>query len=150
MPLHVGDSAPDFKLDSTSGQSLSLSEDLKDQACLLFFYPKDFTPGCTKEVCDFRDSFETFKGLEIPVFGISTDSVTTHLKFKARHQLQFELLADSSGKVSKQYDAIIPVINLSRRVTYLLDKQHKIAAVYSDMFGAKNHIKTAIKSVQDI
>lgn len=147
MPLSIGVQTPGFTLPSTSGKLLSLSNDLKDQVCILFFYPKDFTPGCTKEVCDFRDSFETFKGLEIPVFGISTDSIETHLKFKEKYQLPFELLADRGGKVSKLYEAVIPVLNLSRRITYLLDKEHKIAAVYSDMFGAKNHIKAMIAEV---
>ena len=144
MALHVGAQAPDFTLDSTSGDSFKLSN-LKGKACILYFYPKDFTKGCTKESCDFRDHFQVFRSLDIDIYGISTDSVATHHKFKAKHKLPFELLADVSGKVSKLYKAHIPFVGISKRVTYLLNKNHTITAVYSDMFGAENHIKNMIE-----
>jgi len=147
MALKVGDNAPNFTLKSTSGNTLTLDQDLKDTACILYFYPKDFTPGCNAEACEFRDHFEEFRDVDIPVFGISTDSIPTHMKFKTKYKLPFELLSDKSGKVTKSYDAIIPLLNLAKRTTYLLDKDHNIKAVYNDMFGARNHIKAMLEEI---
>ena len=147
MPLKVSQLAPDFSLPSTSGKSFSLSHNLSDKPAILYFYPKDFTPGCTKEACSFRDAFSMFRELNITVIGISRDSVETHLKFKEQHQLPFELLSDSDGEVAKQYQALVPFLKVVRRVTYLLDAEHKIAAVYEDMFGAEKHIQQMIEAV---
>ncbi len=147
MALSIGDTAPNFTLESTSGKSFTLNTSLENSPCILYFYPKDFTPGCNAEACEFRDHFETFKNIDLPVYGISTDSIATHLKFKKKYQLPFELLADTKGVVTKQYDALIPILNLSKRVTYLLDKDHVIKAVYQEMFGARNHIKAMIEEV---
>jgi len=148
MALSIGQKAPDFTLASTSGAQFTLSEELKGQACVLYFYPKDFTPGCNAEACDFRDHFEEFRNVNIPVFGISTDSIPTHMKFKAKYKLPFELLSDQGGKVTKAYDSIIPILNLAKRTTYLLDKDHHIQAVYYEMFGARNHIKAMLAEIR--
>lgn len=147
MALRIGDKAPEFSLPSTSGEEFSLDNTVKEKACILYFYPKDFTSGCNKEACDFRDHFDVFKNFDIDVFGISTDTISTHHKFIDKYNLPFELLSDKSGKVSKLYDARIPVLNLSKRVSYLLDKEHVIAAVYEDMFGAENHIKMMLAQI---
>ncbi|NJL15082.1 MAG: peroxiredoxin [Microscillaceae bacterium] len=144
MALQVGSKAPDFTLPATGGLSFTLSQEAAGQAVILYFYPKDFTPGCTAEACDFRDNIAQFSDLSIPVFGISRDSVLTHEKFKEKYQLPFALLADESGRVAKAYQALIPLIGLTKRITYLLDKNHQIAAVYESMFGAKQHIKAMI------
>ena len=147
MALIIGEQAPDFTLASTIGTLMTLSKDLANRPCLLYFYPKDFTPGCNAEACEFRDHFEEFKNVNIPVYGINTDSITTHLKFKKKYQLPFELLSDASGEVAKKYDALIPILKLPKRVTYLLDENHVIRAVYKEMFGARNHIKAMIKEI---
>jgi peroxiredoxin Q/BCP len=147
MALAIGTKAPEFTLPSTSGNSITLSEDLADKSCVLYFYPKDFTPGCNAEACEFRDHFETFRDLDIPVIGISKDSIETHLKFQKKHKLPFELLSDRFGTVVKKYDALMPIINLPNRVTYLLDKKHVVRAVYKDQFGSKNHIKAMLKEI---
>lgn len=150
MALSINTQAPDFKIASTSGQDFQLSVYLKDKPCILYFYPKDFTPGCTAEACDFRDNISYFKDLDIDVFGISQDNIETHLKFKEAYQLPFELLADTQSKVSKSYKATIPLIGLTKRITYLLDKNHTIVAVYENLFGAKQHIKEMIVKVKEI
>ena len=146
MALSLGQSAPHFSLPSTSGTDFSF-EKIANKACVLYFYPKDFTPGCSKEACDFRDHFDLFKNLDIDVFGISTDSLSTHLKFKNKYQLPFELLSDVEGKVSKLYKARIPILNLSKRVSYLLDKNHTIVAIYENMFGAEKHIRMMLEKI---
>jgi peroxiredoxin Q/BCP len=148
MPLSVNAPAPDFSLPSTSGNTFRLSDDQKDKPCILYFYPKDFTNVCTAEACAFRDQFAEFRGLDIDVYGISRDTLETHHKFREAYKLPFDLLADVDGNVAKLYKARIPVIGMTRRVTYLLDAQHRIAAVYEDMFGAEGHIRAMIEKVK--
>ncbi|MDQ3394960.1 MAG: peroxiredoxin [Bacteroidota bacterium] len=148
MALKINQQAPDFTLPSTTGKQFTLSQDAKGLPCILYFYPKDFTPGCTREACEFRDSFEVFKDSDIAIYGISRDDIPTHLKFKEKHNLPFQLLADEEGKVSGLYDANIPLLNYTKRVTYLLDKNHKIATVYTNMFAATNHIKEMVLRVK--
>lgn len=148
MALSLGAKAPDFTLPSTSNKKLTLSQDLQGKAVILYFYPKDFTGVCTAEACEFRDQFEAFRELDIPVFGISRDDLATHEKFKKAHRLPFELLSDESGKVCKAYDALIPLIKMPKRVTYLLDREHKVAGVFSDMFESKGHIESMLKKLR--
>jgi peroxiredoxin Q/BCP len=147
MALKVGSTAPEINLKSTDGERFILSETMSGKPCIIYFYPKDFTPGCTEEACTFRDSFSEFRNLNIDVFGISRDTIASHLKFKAQHKLPFELLSDIDGKVCKAYDALVPIIGLPKRVTYLLNAKHKIVAVYQDMFGARKHIEKMLKEM---
>ncbi|MDH5475198.1 MAG: peroxiredoxin [Cyclobacteriaceae bacterium] len=148
MSLRIGKKAPDFTLPSTLGENFSLSDAVKSKACILYFYPKDFTTVCTKEACGFRDNFDVFDKLSIDVIGISTDSISTHLKFKENYNLPFELLSDIDGKVSKLYKARIPILNMSKRITYLLNKDHLISAIYENMFDAKKHISKMVEELQ--
>ncbi|MFN3996233.1 peroxiredoxin [Algoriphagus sp.] len=148
MALSIGAKAPDFTLPSTSDKKFSLSKDMLGKAVIIYFYPKDFTGVCTAEACEFRDQFEAFRELDIPVFGISRDDIPTHEKFKKVHKLPFELLSDESGKVCKVYDALIPLIKMPKRITYLLDKDHKIAGVFSDMFESKGHIESMLRKLK--
>lgn len=148
MALKIGQKAPDFKLNSTSGQILNMSENLKGKAFILYFYPKDFTPGCTAEACEFRDQFEAFRNLDVPVYGVSRDDIPSHEKFKKTYKLPFDLLSDSDGKVCKAYDALIPLIKMPKRVTYLIDDKHEIAGVFSDMFESKGHIESMLSKLK--
>lgn len=143
MPLQENQKAPDFELDSTSGQSFQLSEQ-RGEAIILFFYPKNFTKVCTAEACEFRDAFSEFRNVNCRVMGISQDSIASHHKFKKENKLPFELLSDPKGKVAKLYKARVPVIGMNRRITYLLDKELKVRAVYDNMFAAEQHVKQMI------
>ena len=149
MPLKNGTKAPEIDLESTSGDRFVLSKNMAGKPCIIYFYPKDFTPGCTEEACTFRDEFSEFRNLDVPVFGISRDSIKSHLKFKEQHNLPFELLSDPKGAVCKKYDALVPVIGIPKRLTYLIDQEGNIAASYQDMFGAANHISEMIKFLKD-
>lgn len=148
MALPVGTQAPDFTLAATSLGSITLSKDLAEKSVILYFYPKDFTPGCTTEACEFRDQFAAFRELDIPVFGISRDNLATHEKFKKTHRLPFELLADESGKVCKAYDALLPLIKMPTRVTYLLNSNHQIVGVFQGLFENKAHVSAMIKQLK--
>ncbi|MEO1099352.1 MAG: redoxin domain-containing protein, partial [Bacteroidota bacterium] len=90
------------------------------------------------------------KNLDVQVVGINTDTLSTHAKFKEKHNLPFELLSDASGKVCKAYKAHVPVLNIAKRITYLIDAEKKIAAVYNDLIGAEKHIKTMIRKVSEV
>lgn len=148
MALPIGSIAPDFSLPSTSQKLFNLSKDMNGKALILFFYPKDFTTGCTAEACAFRDQFAEFRNLEIPVFGISRDTILTHEKFKMAHKLPFELLSDASGEVCKAYDALIPFVKMPKRVTYLLDNQHKITGIYEGLFENKSHVDAMLRKLR--
>lgn len=148
MALKKGQKAPDFTLDSTTGQKFTLSKSAAGKACVIYFYPKDFTRVCTAEACDFRDQFSAFRDLDVPVVGISRDTIATHLKFQKEHKLPFELLSDGSGKVCKSYDALIPLVKMPKRVTYFLDSDHVIQGVYSDMFESKKHVDEMVKQLK--
>lgn len=100
--LKIGDTAPDFSLQDQSGLTHQIS-DYRGQWVLLYFYPKDMTPGCTTQACTLRDVWDEFKQLDTVILGISTDSVDSHRKFAEKHQLPFTLLADCEKKVVQQY-----------------------------------------------
>ena len=148
MALQIGSKAPNIKLLSTAGREFNLDLDLKNKPCIIYFYPKDFTPGCTEEACTFRDAFSEFRSLDVDVVGISKDSIASHQKFKAQHKLPFELLSDNNGNVCKAYDALVPVLRIPKRITYLLNEEHRVSAVYQDMFGAKKHIEKMLKEMK--
>jgi peroxiredoxin Q/BCP len=100
--VEAGSPAPDFTLPSDDGGDVSLSE-LRGRKVVLYFYPKDDTPGCTTQACDFRDSLPRFEGVDAVVLGVSADSVESHAKFRAKHHLNFPLLADVDHEVSEAY-----------------------------------------------
>ncbi|WP_194974555.1 peroxiredoxin [Aquiflexum lacus] len=148
MALKVGKKAPDFTLPSTSGKKFTLSQDCKGKACIIYFYPKDFTKVCTAEACDFRDQFGAFRNLDVPVIGISRDDIQTHIKFQKEYNLPFDLLSDEKGNVCNAYDALIPLIRVPKRITYFLDREHVVRAVFSDIFASKAHVDEMIKRLQ--
>ena len=147
MALKEGTMAPDFTLEGTHG-SFSLSKNLAGKACILYFYPKDFTRGCTAEACEFRDQFSYFRDLDIDVIGISTDTVETHHSFRDRHNLPFELLSDKNGKISRLYEAKMPWVNITKRLTYLLDADHKIVGTYQNLFDGAGHVAEMMAKIK--
>jgi peroxiredoxin Q/BCP len=148
MPLPIGSKAPDFTLPSTNGRNFSLYKDMRGKPCILYFYPKDFSLGCTNEACSFRDTFEVFLELDIAIIGISRDSIESHLKFKKTLGLPFDLLSDSDGKVCADYDTQLPLVPaFTKRTTYLLGKDQAILAMYQNIFSSRRHIKTMVEQV---
>ena len=112
---------------------------------VLFFYPKDNTLGCTKEVCAFRDRFEEFSKLDAEVIGISSDSVESHRSFAANHHLPYTLLSDEGGKVRKLYGVPNTLGLFPGRVTYVIDKEGVVRHVFSSQLGATRHVEEALK-----
>lgn len=128
MPLSVGDTAPNFTVKDTNGNTVSLS-DYAGKTVVLYFYPKDDTPGCTKEACSFRDNYADYQGKDVVVFGVSMDNETSHKAFTDKYSLNFPLLADTDGSLTKAYD--VDGGGYSKRVTYVIDGSGKIAKVYT-------------------
>jgi peroxiredoxin Q/BCP len=128
MDIKEGELFPDFKLESDDGKEVSMS-DLKGKKSIVYFYPKDDTPGCTKEACSFRDNINSFKSLGIPVFGISVDSIESHKKFKSKYSIPFTLLSDSAKKLVTKL-GIKSLTGSASRVTFVLDENGKIIKIY--------------------
>ncbi|MBD2081589.1 peroxiredoxin [Leptolyngbya sp. FACHB-17] len=128
MPLNVGDTAPDFTVKDTNGNTVKLS-DYAGRAVVLYFYPKDDTPGCTKEACSFRDNYTQYTSQGIPVFGVSMDDEASHQRFTEKYSLPFPLLADTNGAITQAYD--VDGGGYSKRVTYVVGADGKIVQVHT-------------------
>ena len=139
----VGELAPDFTLPADDGTSVTLSE-LRGQKVVLYFYPKDNTPGCTVEACGFRDLFPDFEGLNAVVLGVSRDSVKTHANFKAKQELPFQLLSDPSAETIAAYGSWGEKKFMGKtsvgilRTTVLIDEEGKVLKVYPKV-ATKTH-----------
>ena len=136
MALEVGDKAPAFKLKNQDGEIISLSN-LKGKPVVLYFYPKDDTPGCTKEACNFRDEFTKFGKLNAEIIGISADSVDSHKKFADKYKLPFNLLADEKKEIVEKYGVWKEKNMYGRkymgieRTTFIIDANVKISKIFS-------------------
>ena len=132
--LAAGSPAPDFKLPDANGQFHSLS-DYKGNIVVLYFYPKDDTPGCTKEACNLRDNYKILQDNGIVILGVSYDNAESHQKFIAKHQLPFTLLSDTNKKVADLYGAKGGILGFigAKRITYLIDKKGNIMHVFDNV-----------------
>ena len=130
-PFTVGDAVPEFELSDQSGQLHSL-EDYRDQWVVLYFYPKDDTPGCTTEACEFRDDIFEFRRINAQILGVSLDDVESHQKFAEHHDLPFPLLADVEGKVSETYGVKTRMfgMKMAKRQTFLISPDGTLAKHY--------------------
>lgn len=138
ITLKEGDKAPDFILPSDEGKTISLSDFESKSNVVLYFYPKDKTPGCTKQACNFRDNLEEFKNLNTEVLGVSVDDVESHESFKEKENLNFILLADSDKEVSKKY-GVLNLIGVASRVTFVIDKSGVIRKIYDKVDVDENY-----------
>jgi len=143
-----GDMAPDFTLIDDEGKPFTLSS-LRGKKIVLYFYPKDDTPGCTKEACMFRDGLEEIKRRKAEVIGISMDSLESHRKFKEKYSLNFKLLSDPEGKVSRTYEVLKmrKFYGLERlgvnRSTFIIDEDGKIVKIFRNV-KVDNHLKEVL------
>ncbi len=152
MALEVGDKAPDFTLAASDGSQLSL-KDLAGKKVVLYFYPRDNTPGCTMEACSLRDFNADLKGAGVEVLGVSKDSLKSHENFINKYNLNFRLLSDEDHKMSEAYGAwgekIMygkPVIGM-KRITYLIDEQGRVAKYWGKV-NTKTHGKDVLDAVK--
>ncbi len=150
----VGKPAPDFTLPSTSGEPISLKQFKGKKTVILYFYPKDETPGCTREACDFRDRSAEFEQHNTVVLGVSTDSLESHQHFREKHHLPFPLLTDEDAAVSKTY-GVYKQRNLYgkkymgiERTTFVVDRTGRIAQIYPKV-KVDGHIGNLLEFVRE-
>jgi peroxiredoxin Q/BCP len=143
-----GSQAPGFKLPDQSGSMHELKQ-YQGKWVVLYFYPKDDTPGCTTEACEFRDNMFAFRKADAVILGISVDDVDSHKKFSEKHGLPFPLLADADKKVSGTYGVLIPVAGIASRQTFIIDPKGRIAKHYEKVV-AKGHSEAVLADLRTL
>jgi peroxiredoxin Q/BCP len=148
MTLSIGDKAPDFILPDASGAPLKLSELWVKRTVVLYFYPKDDTPGCTVEACTFRDRYDAFSEAGAEVVGISSDSAASHERFASKHKLPMKLAADEDGKVRALYDVKATLGLFPGRATFVIDRQGVIRHTFVSQLRFSKHAEEALQAVK--
>ncbi len=148
LTIKVGDKAPDFTLPSQMGDNVTLSEYLGKKNVVLYFYPKDETPGCIKEACSFRDSYQQLADLGAEVLGVSGQSVESHVAFATHYGLPFILLADEGNKLRELYGVPHSMGILPGRVTYIIDKKGVVRHIFNSQTQAQRHVEEAKETLQ--
>lgn len=156
MPeLHDGDVAPDFSLPASTGGEISLSDFRDQRNVVLYFYPRDMTPGCTQEACSFRDLAGEFEAAGAVILGVSADTLESHAKFIDKHQLSFTLLSDLEAKVAQQYGVWKEKNNYGKksmgmeRTTFVIDKRGVIRKVYHKV-KVDQHADAVLETVKGL
>jgi len=153
MTLPIGEKAPEFNLKANNGQDVSLT-DFKGKNIILYFYPKDMTPGCTTEACDFRDQHEKFEELNAVILGISPDPVSRHEKFIEKHGLPFLLLADENHEAAEKYDVWKLKKNFGKeymgieRSTFLINKEGNLVKEWRKV-KVQGHVEEALEYLRE-
>ena len=149
MALKIGDNLPEFSLYNQSNE-LILSTSFKNRFLVIFFYPKDDTPGCTKEVCSFRDSYSELKNIGAEIIGISSDSIANHQKFAKNFYVNYNLLSDYKKKVRKLFGVPKSFFGLlPGRVTYIFDPNRKLLEIINLQFDINSHITISKKIIKE-
>jgi peroxiredoxin Q/BCP len=149
--LPIGAQAPEFSLPASGGKTVRLADFLGKKTVVVYFYPKDGTPGCTVESCTFRDSHEDFVGAGAEVIGISADSVDSHERFGAKHRLPFTLASDREGNTARAYGVGTSFMGLlPGRVTYVIDREGIIRDAFSSQLRVKTHVERALELVRTL
>lgn len=148
--IKVGDKAPDFTLPAQDGSDVSLKDFAGKKSVVLYFYPRDNTPVCTKEACSFRDQYEVFGKKDTVVLGVSADSVESHKSFASAQHLPFQLLSDKNNAVRKAYGVSSTMGVMPGRVTYVIDKEGVVRLVFNSQLDAQKHVDEALKVLEEI
>ena len=146
--VNVGDMAPDFELKDKDGNKVKLSSYRGKKSVVVYFYPKDETPGCTAQACSFRDSYQDFTDAGAEVIGISSDGSSSHAGFAENHRLPFVLLSDPIGKARKAYGAYDLLGLIPGRVTYVIDKQGKVIHKFDSQLSPTKHINESLDAIR--
>jgi len=149
--IELGSSVPKFELKDQHNELFNLDSVLGKKNLVIYFYPKDDSPGCTKEACSFRDQFEVFADADAMIIGISTQSVESHLAFANKHRLNYTLLSDTGNKVRKLFGVPGNFFGLiPGRVTYVINKEGKIAYLFNSQIQAEKHVDEALRILQEM
>lgn len=146
--IKVGDRVPNFSLPSQTGTTVNVGDLIGKKSLVIYFYPKDDTPGCTAESCAFRDSYEVFTDAGAEVIGISADSPQSHQQFAQKYNLPFTLLSDSDNRVRKLFGVPSTLFVLPGRVTYIIDKEGIVRHIFDSMLDFKAHVTESLNTIQ--
>jgi peroxiredoxin Q/BCP len=146
--IKVGDRVPNFSLPSQTGTTVNIGDLIGKKSLVIYFYPKDDTPGCTAESCAFRDSYEVFTDAGAEVIGISADSPQSHQQFAQKYNLPFTLLSDSDNRVRKLFGVPATLFVLPGRVTYIIDKEGIVRHIFDSMLDFKAHVTESLNTIQ--
>ncbi len=150
MEIKIGSTIPDIVLRNQNGELFDLKKETAGKNVVLYFYPKDDTPGCTAQACSFRDKFEDFTDANAVVIGISGQSVESHKAFAEKHQLTFTLLSDDGNKIRKQFGVPTNFFGLlPGRVTYVIDKTGKVVYIFNSQTNISGHIEESLKILKE-
>ena len=149
VDLKVGDLAPEFSLMDEHGLPVSLKDYHGKNVVVLYFYPKDFTSGCTTEACSFRDDYKLYQEKGAIVIGVSLDSVESHSKFSEKYSLPFAILSDKGKEVAKSYGVLGMGGFLTKRVTFIIDKNGKITHIFPKV-DVKQHSEEVLKAIEQL
>jgi peroxiredoxin Q/BCP len=148
--IGVGSIVPSFSLKDQNGQFFDIDSVKGKNNLVIYFYPKDDTPGCTKEACSFRDQYDVFKKEDALVIGISGQSVESHFKFAKKHRLNYTLLSDKDNKVRELFGVPTNLFGLlPGRVTYVVNKDGKVAFLFNSQLNVEKHIVEALRILKD-
>lgn len=147
--IELGDQVPLFSLLDQNSEVFNVTKYI-GKPMVIYFYPKDDTPGCTKEACRFRDDFESFTDLDAIVVGISADSVESHKKFEEKYNLPFTLLADTNNVVRNMFGVPKNLFLIPGRVTYVIDEKGIIQYMFNSQLSAEKHIENALKALNKV
>ena len=148
--LEEGTVAPEFEVTLDNGEAFSLSKERGRRNVVLYFYPKDFTPGCTREACAFRDNYAEIERHDAVIIGVSTDSTDSHQKFREEHELPFPLIPDPEKRIVSLYEARGLLGLMTARVTYVIDKEGVIRAVIRHDFTVERHLPETLDALGSI
>ena len=148
--LRTGNPAPDFTARLDDGTEFTLSSYRGKKHVVLYFYPKDFTPGCTAEACSFRDNYGRISAYDAIIVGVSADSSDSHTSFKEKHELPFPLASDPDGKLRDLYDAKGWIPWMPPRVTYVIDKEGVIRAAVRHDFRVTAHVPEVVEALEKL
>jgi peroxiredoxin Q/BCP len=150
--VKVGDFAPDFSLPDQANKAVHLDELVKANIVVLYFYPKDFSSGCTLEACTFRDNFDDFVNVGATVVGVSSDSPESHQSFIEKHHLPFTLVSDEDGTVQTIYGvkSVFAAQIIPGRITYIIDKQRVVRHIFSSRVDMRGHVTDALKVIKSL
>lgn len=151
MAIEKGDKCPSFKLKDQQGEMINIDDIIGQESLVIYFYPKDDSPGCTRQACSFRDSFEDFVEEGARVIGISSDDEESHKKFAEKHNLPFTLLADSKKEVRNKFGVPTNLLGfIPGRVTYIIDKKGIVQGVFNSQLNFDKHVFEALKTLKKL
>jgi len=149
VKVKTGDQAPDFEGPTSDGSRLGLKDFVGKKNVVLYFYPKDDTPGCTKEACSFRDNLQQIRKMGAEIIGVSLDSIESHRKFADKYSLPFPLISDKDKRIAKEYGVLKDTGTSASRVTFIIDRKGKVAKIFPKVDVTK-HTEEVVMALKEI